>query len=83
MTMSSSQLGDVVIPVPSITVQEEVVESDLISTKAASMMAAASSLRDSSSDLDAVRLAEKVMTETERFLKGTNKRVSVSAFLPS
>jgi type I restriction enzyme M protein len=83
VTMSSNQLADVMIPVPKITLQEEVIESDLITTNAAAMMNAAKSLRDSSSDSHVVQLAERVITETEKFLKTAKKRISVSAFLPS
>ncbi|MDP1663868.1 MAG: N-6 DNA methylase [Methylobacter sp.] len=83
VTMNSSQLADVMIPVPKITLQEEVIESDLINTKAAAMTAAAAVLRDSSSDKDIVQLAERVIRETETLLKAAKKRINISAFLPS
>jgi type I restriction enzyme M protein len=83
VTMNSRQLADVMIPVPKITLQEEVIESDLINTKAAIMTAAAAALRDLSSDKDVVQLAEKVIRETETLLKAAKKRINISAFLPS
>ena len=62
VTMSSSQLADVMIPVPKISVQNEVVEFDLINTMTAEMTAAAVALRDSSSDKHVIQLAEGVHT---------------------
>ena len=83
MTMSSGQLGDVIIPVPKPALQEEVVESHVIATKASAMIGVAASLRDSSSDEEVVQLAERVIRETEELLRTSKKRVTISAFLPS
>ena len=84
VTMNSSQLADVMIPVPTtIALQEEVIESDLINTKVAAMTSAAVSLRDLSSDKCVVQLAERVIRETESLLKTTKKRINICAFLPS
>ena len=83
VTMSSSQLVDVMIPVPEVAVQEEVIESHLIATKASEMIAAASVLRDSSSDSSVVRLAEHVITEASELLRNAAKRVQVTEFIPS
>ncbi|HLD63370.1 MAG TPA: N-6 DNA methylase [Candidatus Peribacteraceae bacterium] len=83
VTMNSDQLGDVMIPVPKMALQEEVIETDLINSKAAVMTAAAVALRDSSSDKDVVRLAESVIHEAETLLCATKQRISITAFLPS
>jgi type I restriction enzyme M protein len=83
VTMSSDQLADVVIPVPSVLIQEEVIESALIGANAAAMMTAAAALRDSSSDKDVVKLAEMVMRETNAYLKTAKKRITISEFIPS
>ena len=83
VTMNSIQLADVVIPVPSVTLQEEVIESALIGANAAAMTAAATTLRDSSSDKDVVSLAEKVIFETDAYLKAARKRITISEFIPS
>jgi type I restriction enzyme M protein len=83
VTMSSSQLGEVVIPLPKPALQKEVIESDLIATQASAMIAVAASLRDSSSDEEVVQFAERVIHETEGFLKTEKKRVSISSFLPA
>jgi len=83
VTMSSDQLADVVIPVPNILLQEEVIESALIGANAAAMTTAAAALRDSSSDKDVVKLAEKVIRETDTYLKAAKKRITISEFIPS
>ncbi len=83
VTMNSSQLEDVIVPVPALAMQEEVIESHLIATKAREMIAAASVLRDSSSDSSVIRLAEHVITETSELLRNAAKRVQVTEFIPS
>jgi type I restriction enzyme M protein len=83
VTMSSEQLRDVMIPVPRSELQEEVIESHLVATKAREMMAAAIVLRDSSADEAVVRLARNVIEETRALLERAAKRLQVSAFIPS
>jgi type I restriction enzyme M protein len=83
VTMSSDQLADVIIPVPNLLLQEEVIESALIDSNAAMMTKAAIALRESSSDRDVIKLAEKVIRETESYLKTAKKRINVSEFIPS
>lgn len=83
VTMDSDQLADVLIPVPDVKLQDEVIESDLISEKAGTILAAASNLKESSSDMQAVKLAENVMRDTEAFLKTAKKRLSISEYLPN
>ncbi len=83
VTMSSDQLANVIIPVPNVLLQDEVIESALISTNAAAMIGAAVALRDSSSDKDVVSLAEKIIRETEAYLKSAKKRITISEFIPS
>jgi hypothetical protein len=83
VTMSSGQLADVIIPVPNVLLQDEVIESALIAANSATMMAAALELRDSSSDREVVRLAEKVIQETKAYLRTAKKRITISEFVPS
>jgi hypothetical protein len=83
VTMSSDQLADVIIPVPDIRLQEEVVESSLIGSHAAAITSAAVALRDSSSDKEVVKLAEKVINDTDAYLRGAKKRITISEFVPS
>jgi type I restriction enzyme M protein len=83
VTMSSNQLADVLIPVPSVRLQEEVIESALIDSNATAMTMAAIALRNSSSDKDVIRLAESVIREVEGYLKASKKRITISEFIPS
>lgn len=83
VTLSSSQLGDVMIPVPTPALQEEVIESDLIATKASAMLDTAISLRESSSDKQVVQFADHVIRQTTGFLATMNSRVSITTLLPS
>ena len=83
VTMSSGQLGGVIIPVPKPDLQDEAIESHLIATKAAAMIDAATSLRDSSSDEEVIKLAERIIRETEGLMKTSKRRVTISDFLPS
>ena len=83
VTMSSNQLADVVIPVPKPIFQEEVIESSLISDNTSVMLAAATALKDSSSDNDVIRLAQAVILQTSSYLENAKKRVTVSKFVPS
>ena len=83
VTMNSHQLFDVVIPVPAINIQDEVIESDLIHRKATEMLAAAISLKDFSTDDDVVCLAEKVIQQTEDFQRNMKKRIDITVFIPS
>ncbi len=81
VTMSSTQLVDVMIPVPAAALQDEVIESHLIATKATEMIAAASVLRDSSSDRLVIQLAEHVIAEAGELLRSAAKRVQVTDFI--
>jgi len=83
VTMSSAQLRDVIIPVPALAIQEEVIESDLIRSKAREMIVAASTLRELSSDTSVVGLAEHVITEATELLNRAAKRVQVTEFIPN
>ena len=82
--MSSTQLANVIIPVPKeISLQEEVIESDLISAKAALIISAAADIRDLSSDKEVVEFAERVICDMGIFLKAAKKQINISEFLPS
>ena len=83
VTMSSSQLINIVIPVPEIALQDEVIESYLINTKATALIDIAASIRDTSSDKKVVHFADRVISETEGFLNKMKSRTNISAFLPA
>ena len=67
ITMSSDQLKDVLIPVPKIALQDEVIESALIADKATAMLDAATALKDMSSDDNVINLAGHVKREVNKF----------------
>ena len=83
VTMNSDKLGNVMIPVPKPALQDEAIESSIIAAKAATMIDAATALRDSSSDERIVKLAERVIRETEELLSTSKSKVTISDFLPT
>ena len=82
VTMNSNKLLDVIIPVPDIKLQEEVVESELLNSQTQLLLNTANTLCESSS-AEAINLAKIISTETEAFLKNMKKRITISEFLPS
>jgi type I restriction enzyme M protein len=82
VTMDSKQLAGVLIPVPDMPLQEEIVESDLVCTNATMMSSAAAALRDSSSDSAVIQLAEKVIRETQILLNKSKDRSNISELIP-
>ena len=83
VTMNSKQLEDVLIPVPEHTLQDEVVESYLIETKATLIIETAASLRDLSCNKKVQHLAESLIHEASKLHQSTRKKSHISAFLPS
>jgi type I restriction enzyme M protein len=83
VTMSSSQLNGVLIPVPEPSVQEEVVESHLVRTRASEMISAASSLGQASRDSGIVSLTERVIRDLEALRETAKHKHTISDFLPS
>jgi type I restriction enzyme M protein len=83
VTMNSTRLGDILIPVPRRSLQDEVVATELLQTKAATLIETAASLRDLSSDDELVRFSDRLVRETNRMLRERANRLSISAFLPS
>jgi len=83
VTMKSGQLADVMIPVPKVPLQDEVIESDLINTQAEAMTDIALPLRDLSSDKNVVLLAERIIGEMKVLQEMTEAKVGISGFIPS
>ena len=81
VTMSSDQLPDVIIPVPDISLQADVVESELINSTVSILRTTAEALRDSSTDTNALDLAEAVVEGARKCLAVTRKRVTIDQFL--
>ena len=82
VTMSSDQIANILIPVPEISLQNDVIESTVISSNVSILRTAAMALRDSSADANALKLAETILDSTERFLSGTQGRATIHKFLP-
>jgi type I restriction enzyme M protein len=83
VTMNSSQLNDVLIPIPDPAVQDEVIESHLISTKAAEMASIADSLRRASVDRKVVELTERVICDVEELMEAASTKTTISSFVAS
>ena len=82
VTMSSSQLAEVKIPIPKLDQQTAVVESDLISCNASKIIQAAEILENASSDSDVQALAHSIKSETQAYLETCRGRTNISKFLP-
>ena len=82
VTMSSDQLADVIIPVPNISLQADVVESELINSTVSVLRTTAEALRDSSTDTNALDLAETVLEGARKCLAVARRRVVIDQFLP-
>ena len=83
VTLDSRQLKDVVVPVPDLRIQDEVVESYLIRKTANEMAVAANRLRKASADANVVRITERVIRDVADFLNATKDRTTIARFLPN
>jgi hypothetical protein len=82
VTMDSSQLNDVLVPIPAPSIQDEVIESHLIRTTAIEMATAATSLRQSSADANVIHITERVIRDVKDLLNATKNRATIAGFLP-
>ena len=82
VTMNSSQLAEVVIPVPPIDQQTEVVETDLVTRNASRIIQAAQDLETSSNDPEIIALAESLKDQAQSCLAACDGRLRTEAFLP-
>ncbi len=81
VTMDSEQLKDVLVPVPERATQDEIVEADLVDTRAVEMANIAESLRTATVDPQIVQLAERVINEVAELRRVAKDKTSVSALL--
>ncbi len=81
--MNSNQLNNVLIPVPKPTIQDEVIESFLIKSKATAIVDLATSLRESSKDQNVIGFAERVIHDSKMLLKESEHLANIGQFLPS
>ena len=81
ITMNSSQLADILIPVPKISLQSDVIESNIINMNTTILLKTAMSLKDSSTDSSALKLAENVIESVKACLVNLRGRVTIDKFL--
>jgi type I restriction enzyme M protein len=82
VTMDSSQLNDVLVPVPDSSIQDEVIESHLFRKSATQMATAAKTLRQSSADTKVIHIMERVLRDIEDLLSATQDMATIARFLP-
>ena len=83
VTMNSEQLADVVIPVPELCLQADVIESELIGSTVQVLRATAGALLDSSRDPTALDLAKVIVEKTDICISTMHERTTIRQFLPS
>ena len=81
VTMSSSQLLNLVIPVPKPEIQKEIIEIHLAEEHARQIEQIALSLKRCSTNPDFLRLAEEVFQSAEALLKSAAKKTHVDSIL--
>ena len=62
--------------------QDEVIESHLIRTKATEMATAATTLRQASADANVIQITERVIRDVEDLLSATKDKAIIARFLP-
>ena len=83
VTMKIDQLFDVMVPVPDIYSQIDVIESELINMTSCILRKTAETLNSSSTDSNALALAKVVLESTDHCLSLTGERMNIHKFLPS
>ena len=83
VTMNIEQLADVVIPVPEVSLQADIVESELIGSTVSVLRKTALLLLNSSKDQTALDLANVVLEKTNHCLSVTQDRTTIRQFLPN
>ena len=82
VTMNIEQLADVVIPVPAVSLQTDVIESELIASTVSDLRITAELLLNSSSDPTALELARVILEKTKHSLSVSQERITIRQFLP-
>lgn len=83
VTMSSEQLADLLVPVPAPSVQDEIIETHLIRTKAVELLTASEDLLVASKDQEVVSLASSVIDDVRRLIAATDSKRDISTVLAS
>ncbi|MYJ97030.1 MAG: N-6 DNA methylase, partial [Proteobacteria bacterium] len=82
VTMASSQLLDVLVPMPERPLQDEVVENELVRGRLSDMLMAARSLSQVSTNPEIRELAEQVILELENALESVSAKLTIAHFIP-
>ena len=83
VTMNSTQLADVFIPVPPMSLQRDIVESDQIKSTASTLRKAAKTLNNISTDARALKMAQSVLDSTAVALSDIHDRPTIHQMLPN
>ena len=82
VTMNVEQLADVVVPVPEVSLQADIIESELIGSTVSNLRTTAELLLNSSSDPITLELGKVILEKTECCLTVTQDRTTIRQFLP-
>ena len=83
VTMNSEQLTDLLVPVPDPHIQDEIIETHLVRTKAVGMLNASEELRASSKDKEVMLLASRVSEDVRNLIETAASRRDISTVLAS
>ncbi|MDP3281970.1 MAG: N-6 DNA methylase [Nitrosomonas sp.] len=83
VTMNSSQLHDVLVPVPNSNKQTEIVESYLVEMNLTVALSAVESLRTSITDKESISWVEKIIHEIMEFKEKKKNKENISVFIPT
>jgi len=82
VTMASSQLSDVLVPVPELSLQDEIVESHAVRTRVMDLLAAARSLYQLSKDRRLIALTKRVIDDLEEVCAASASKATVADLIP-
>jgi hypothetical protein len=80
--MASSQLSDVLVPVPALSLQDEIVESHAVRTRVMDLLAAARSLCQLSKDGRLIALTKRVIDDLEEVCAASASKATVTDLIP-
>ena len=81
VTMDSDQLADLLVPIPKLDIQDEIIETHLIRTKAVEMLRASEVLRECSKDKKVARLASRVGDDVRKLIEAAAQKLDIATVL--
>ena len=82
VTLDSNQLSDVLVPIPEPSIQDEIVESNLIRTHAVEMLSSAKKLSQISTNPIVISRTDRVIKDLADILQAAANKVTIEGFLP-